>query len=362
MFAFWNTITEPILEILRPEVVVEVGSESGSNTRKLLEFCEGHGATLHAVDPAPNFDVAGLRERYGDHLVFHEALSLDALARIDRFDVVLLDGDHNWYTVYNELKLIEKGCERSSRPFPLVMLHDIDWPYGRRDLYYNPETIPEEYRQPHETRGMKPGHPELVEAGGMNPGVSNATSEGGPRNGVLTGIEDFLEESDHGLTFTRLHGLHGLGILTPPALEEQNPKLANFLALLRFHPTVAGHVERLEEERIGLVLARSERVSELKEVRNTLREVMSHRERLQEQNDGLRERLATQNEGLRSRQREARSTLEKVMSQRKKLRERNKKLAYQNRELAQELQEMQDTKAWRLVTTVKNLRNRLTRI
>lgn len=351
MYAFWDSVTEPVLEILRPEVVVEVGSESGANTRKLLEFCRGHGATLHAVDPVPNFDAAALQEEYGGYLVFHEALSLDALPEIERFDVVLLDGDHNWYTVYNELKLIERGCERSSRPFPLVMLHDVDWPYGRRDLYYAPETIPEEHRQPYRAAGMKPGVSELVEAGGMNPGVANAVSEGGPRNGVLTGVEDFLAESDLGLEFARLHGLHGLGILVPPALKEEHSKLADFLEVLRLHPTVAGHVERLEQERIGAILARHERASELREVRETLREVMAQRDRLRDTNEALEKQRD-----------EASATLKKVMAQRDRQRERNKMTTSRNRELLQEIEEMENTKAWRFVTAIKGIRNRFTRI
>ncbi len=62
---------------------------------------------------------------------------------------MFLDGDHNWYTVFHELRLIEEHCQRNERLFPLVLLHDLGWPYGRRDLYYNPETIPAEYRQPY---------------------------------------------------------------------------------------------------------------------------------------------------------------------------------------------------------------------
>ena len=28
------------------------------------------------------------------------------------------------------------------RPLPLLVLHDVGWPYGRRDLYYDPDDIP----------------------------------------------------------------------------------------------------------------------------------------------------------------------------------------------------------------------------
>ncbi len=55
------------------------------------------------------------------------------------------------------------GCSRerpqdAGTPLPVLILHDVGWPYGRRDLYYTPETIPEEFRQPYEQAGMLPGH------------------------------------------------------------------------------------------------------------------------------------------------------------------------------------------------------------
>ena len=67
-----------------------------------------------------------------------------------------------------------------------MVLHDVLWPYGRRDLYYAPEQIPEEFRQPYAEQGMRPGTKKLLERGGLNPTMYNALEEGGPRNGVMT--------------------------------------------------------------------------------------------------------------------------------------------------------------------------------
>ena len=71
---------------------------------------------------------------------------------IDRADAVLIDGDHNWHTVYNELKIVDEF-----QVWPITLLHDIDWPYGRRDVYYDPSTVPAEYRQPHVKAGLVRG-------------------------------------------------------------------------------------------------------------------------------------------------------------------------------------------------------------
>ena len=61
-------------------------------------------------------------------------------------DAALVDGDHNWYTVYNELKMLAATARDAGAPLPLLIMHDVCWPYGRRDLYYAPERIPEEFR------------------------------------------------------------------------------------------------------------------------------------------------------------------------------------------------------------------------
>jgi hypothetical protein len=82
-------------------------------------------------------------------------------------DAVFLDVDHNWYTVYHELKLLENTALKGGSPPPMIALHDVDWPDTRRDMYYDPDSIPDAHRQPHRRLGVAPGETELI-AGGMN--------------------------------------------------------------------------------------------------------------------------------------------------------------------------------------------------
>lgn len=269
MHRFWDTIIEPVLEMLQPKSIVEIGSDDGKNTRNLLEFCERTGATLHAVDPLPKFDVVAWQERYKDISIFHQSLSLNAIPKIERFDVILIDGDHNWYTVFNELKLIEKKCTNLKQPFPLVMLHDTGWPYGRRDLYYDPETIPPTYLKPYKKKGMKPGSAELLEKGGLNSHLCNAIYENDLQNGVLTAIEDFMEESEQELEFVKVPALHGLGILFPLQLKEKNAELQKFFKALSMSPVVAGFLEQVEKSLIEVTIGREEKGKALKELEKT---------------------------------------------------------------------------------------------
>ena len=250
MHRFWNVIIEPVLTLLEPEIIVEIGSDQGKNTVSLLEFCKNSNAVLHAVDPVPNFDVDALKKEYGRHFVFHKLLSLNAIPRIKDVDVFLIDGDHNWYTVFNELKLIEKYAVDAKRPFPVVMLHDIAWPYGRRDLYYNPENIPDKFRKPYRQKGILPGSAELLEDGGLNQRLNNSIYENDLQGGVLTAVEDFLKETKQSLEFLKLTGLSGLGILVPSQLKENIKQLRAFLKALNIGKPINNYIENIESIRI----------------------------------------------------------------------------------------------------------------
>ncbi len=267
MHRFWNIIIEPVLSMLEPEVVVEIGSDQGKNTVRLLEFCKNSNAVLHAVDPLPKFDVDALKKQYGRHFVFHKSLSLNAIPRIKSADVFLIDGDHNWYTVFNELKLIEKCVTDAEIPFPLVMLHDVAWPYGRRDLYYNPETIPDKFRKPYKQKGIRPDSTELLEEGGLNQHLNNSIYENDLQNGVLTAVEDFVKEAEHPIELLKLPGLSGLGILVDHRLGEKKDKLISFLSDFDFDNSVREYFEVIESVRTSTELLLSEKNEETASLR-----------------------------------------------------------------------------------------------
>jgi hypothetical protein len=186
----------------------EIGSQRGDSADVLLGLA---GVSLMIIDPCLEIDLV---RRYStdSRVTVHKAISLEALllAR-GPFDCILIDGDHNWYTVYNELRLIR---ERELLRFGgMIFFHDVSWPYGRRDMYYQPELIPAAHRHAYERKGIVAGKSELVDSGGCNATLCNATHEGGPRNGVLTAIEDFIEEHDGDYFFWRVRRMYGMGIM-----------------------------------------------------------------------------------------------------------------------------------------------------
>ena len=190
---FWTGVVEPPISGPGPTTVVEVGAATGDNTRYLVLWAERHGAVVHVIDPHPIFDVEEMERDHFDAFVMHRALSLDALPRSWNPDLVLIDGDHNWYTVFHELQLLDRHCEY----WPVTLHHDVDRPYVGATCTTSQPTFPY-YRQPSSRAGIVLGKSALV-AGGMNEGVLNAEHEGGPRNGVLTAIEDFLDTTHRSL-------------------------------------------------------------------------------------------------------------------------------------------------------------------
>jgi hypothetical protein len=252
MHSYWTQLLHPLLVCVRPRVIVEIGIEDGKTSERLLTLCTEHDATLHGIDPRPLIDQATWQERWGARWNLHKGKSLDVLPSLPAFDAVLIDGDHNWYTVFHELQLIDRQAKRHRRT-PIVLLHDIDAPYGRRDLYYDPESIPADARHPWQRRGIDVRQGTLTEQDGLNPYCCHATHEGGPRNGVRTAVEDFLHAHGDRYHFMTVAGFHGLGILVPTERMAADTSLQQFLDDLATSDRITDHMEQLESERIRLL-------------------------------------------------------------------------------------------------------------
>ena len=196
-----------LLDAAQARSVIEVGAYAGDLTRLLLLWAERPGARIVAIDPLPQPELTQLARDRTELELIREP-SLEALAHAEPADAVILDGDHNYYTVSEELRLV---TERASGTPPLIICHDVCWPHGRRDTYFAPERIPPEHRQPAPEGGfLYPGIDGLHSAG--LPYRAPAFHEGGPRNGVLTALEDFLASHDE-LTYAVIPAFFGLGVV-----------------------------------------------------------------------------------------------------------------------------------------------------
>ena len=241
----------PCLDAAGARSVVEVGAYAGDLTGVLVDWAAASGARVWAIDPSPQEPLVRLAEERPELELVREP-SLAALPHVPAADAVVIDGDHNHYTVSEELRLIEAS---HGGDLPLLLFHDVCWPHGRRDDYYAAERIPAEHRQPiAEGGGLFPGEPGIRPAGLPYRGA--AAREGGARNGVLTAVEDFLAERS-GLRLAIVPAFFGLGVVWPrdapwgdavgDVLEpwDGNPLLARLEANRVFH-LASAHVNLVQ--------------------------------------------------------------------------------------------------------------------
>jgi Methyltransferase domain len=259
------------LEVAGAQSVVEVGAYAGDLTRFLLDWAKTSGAQVWAIDPEPQKELVQL-DKEREALRLFRATSLEALKTMERADAYVIDGDHNYYTVSEEIRLV---VERDAgTDMPLLMFHDVGWPHARRDDYFAPEQVPDEYRQA------------TIEGGGLFPGLSDprpgglpykwpAAAEGGPRNGVLTAVEDFVGTDEH-LRFAILPSFFGLGIVWD-ARSAYAERLGEMLSPLDRNPIIA----RLEANRTYHLAA----------VHHQMMEVTAARQRIHRQEMVLRRLL-----------------------------------------------------------------------
>jgi GT2 family glycosyltransferase len=318
MLAFWEPLLEPLIEALQPRRIVEVGSDKGTTTRALLNWAEEHGASVDVIDPKPSFDVEELQRRHPKALVFHRTPSLEALPNLEGADLALIDGDHNRYTVLNELRLLERAADAGKAMPPVVALHDVGWPYGRRDLYYDPERIPAEECRPFEHRGLRPDSDELVDDG-INSHLANAKLPAPRHSGVLGGIEDFVAESKRKWLLFEVAGQHGLGVLAAAELLKKQKAVRDLLEATREADFLQARVEAVERERIEAEIRRgkAERAARAKpkapaELSERLDDAERQARKLRRQRDAAEAREAQLEDELVRERRFARGLREEV--------------------------------------------------
>jgi hypothetical protein len=252
--AHFYELMAPCLDAAGVRSIAEVGAYAGDLTRVLLRWASGAQATVMAIDPAPQPGLVGLADSHPELTLVREA-SLEALPHISLPDAVVIDGDHNYYTVSQELALIAERAPEDE--LPLLLFHDVRWPHARRDDYFDIEQIPEPYRHPTagEELGIFPGEAD-ARPGGL-PYPRSAAHEGGERNGVLTAVEDFAA-AHAGVRFVVVPAFFGFGV----AWHTDRPwseAVSRLLEPYDRHPVL----ERLEENRVFQLAERSAARTEL---------------------------------------------------------------------------------------------------
>lgn len=244
-------VWKELITLIRPKCILEVGSEAGTLTRALLRNIEDLNTRFTVIDPAPTPSLQDWMEH--PKVTFWRRRSLDVLPFFGGHDLVFLDGDHNAFTLEGEIRSL---CSTMSKP-KLIVFHDTGWPWGERDLYYDPSSIPPEFRHSYtESAGPVPGDGELKDWGycfpgrffvGLNdakiPAGTRAPLEKALRDGPLNGWKHLFIPTIFGISIC----------YNPDALKKEVvgflERLTSAISILR------PHLEGLERNRNDLFLS-----------------------------------------------------------------------------------------------------------
>jgi len=240
----------PLLGAASVRSVTLLGTEHGSTTSLVVELLRaGGGGRLLIVDPEPGRVPAAGRGLDIDVVRSHGAVGLDGHTPTDAY---LIDGDANYATVSASLAAVDDAVHEFGRTtFPLVIVHDVGWPTGRRDQYRAPDRLTDADLQPHSwDAGVTLDVSDAIPGRGIRGDGTYAwaIAEGGPRNGVRTAVEEFVAGHPE-LRFFTVAPVLGLGIV----VDRRAPfatRVAELLAPWVANPLLA----RLERNRLELYL------------------------------------------------------------------------------------------------------------
>ena len=155
--------------------VLEVGLDTGITTIPIIAFL----ARVHEkfefvgidilVKESLSITLSHLDTSSDQNIRLYRGNSLNVMPEMaaagEKFDVILVDGDHNYHTVSQELKTLEQLLA----PNGLVIVDDYHGKWSERDLYYNEcpgyENVEgATQRVETEKQGVKPAVDEWLEA------------------------------------------------------------------------------------------------------------------------------------------------------------------------------------------------------
>ena len=245
--------------------VVEVGVETGQVSSVYTQL---GASTVYCVDPFPS-DLTRETLAADEKLQLVEGFSPDVLAELPVADLYVLDGDHNYATVRGEVDWVLQNARDA-----VVVFHDLLWPSGRRDSYYQPTRLAEADRHPDTAEGPTIWHDGVSAAGFVGgDAFTFAREAGGERNGVLTAVEDALAAADDpSWELQIIPAVFGVGVLvrrteeTAELLAElrrfsgsrllaalENNRLALYTRVLQMQYEAAAHAD--EADRLAETIA-----------------------------------------------------------------------------------------------------------
>lgn len=148
---FARSICRHYLSQIEFPKILEIGIDKGQTAIPIIQnLCSMKGYFMYAgidvllsrdlleqISQFENMSVSWHDELTDRAVIMFEENSLDWLRSNQdsslKFDLILIDGDHNYYTVFNELNLIQNLI----KPATLIVCDDFQGRYSDSDMFYS---------------------------------------------------------------------------------------------------------------------------------------------------------------------------------------------------------------------------------
>ncbi|WBF44020.1 HAD family hydrolase [Serratia rubidaea] len=242
----YKDLFEIIFDNIKFDSVCEIGIETGEFSSILEDYIkDGVIKEYHGVDVC-------ITKKIGFNSHYHEMTSLEYLTSEEHLghDLYLVDGDHNYYTVTAELENIFSAASGKK----ICILHDTNWPCGRRDFYYNPAQIPAEATNPLSwDKKLVRSSSEMQELGFYGNGsFAISEVENTPKNGVMTAIEDFISSNGKFKTISFPQFLGVTILFNEDLLSPEEVAVFSDISALIKHDFIANSLHQLEYNRLDI--------------------------------------------------------------------------------------------------------------
>jgi len=180
----------PFLNCNNHPKILEIGIDKGQSTLPIIQNLSSRfenflyygidvllrSQTYESILQFHNISVSPPDENAGRDVILSEENSLNWLAKNQnpqhKFDIIFLDGDHNYHTVSNELKLLQGLIH----PQSIIVCDDFNGRHAFKDSFYGER---EEYKN-----------------------VKKATRKiESEKQGVQTAVKDFVQENPNWMGF-----------------------------------------------------------------------------------------------------------------------------------------------------------------
>lgn len=243
----FQSIIMQTLKLISAKKIVEIGVGRGILTEKLLYLAESQNGHLTCID-LYSWDEEKVDQliQSSSNATFFKDLSLNVLPTLKAADAYIINGDHNYFTVLNELKQTWKLCQDAGKDF-FAIVHGTCWPFARRDAYNNPGMLPQDAVHPHTWKeGVVPEYDATLPDGYRIETFAFASHEGGEHNGVLTAVWDFVEDKKGVLQTVNIPAFFGLQFIYSKETSWAN-KLTEILKAYKDHD-ITVHLEDSHNE------------------------------------------------------------------------------------------------------------------